>query len=175
MNLQTGLGKASVTQACALFGISREAYYAAKRPPATRDGGRPLPATAGEAAPRRGRPGVTAAALEEGIRAAVKANPARGVRTVWARLRRPSHGLQVGKRRGWAMMKALGLTPPAECPRELEPRRGHVAGEEPNRRWATDLTTVVTAKDGVVAVVPVIECGCRSVLAVAVTDGATPS
>lgn len=33
MNLQAGLGKASVTQVCALFGISREACSAAKARP----------------------------------------------------------------------------------------------------------------------------------------------
>jgi putative transposase len=41
--------------------------------------------------------------------------------------------------------------------------------EQPNRRIATDLTTVHTADDGVVAVVPVIDCGCRSGLALVVT------
>jgi putative transposase len=171
MNLQTDVGKATVTQVCALFGISREAYYAARRPPVTRAAGEPLPlpATAGVAAPRSGRPSVTAAALEAGIRAVVRDNPAWGVRKVWATLRHPPHGLQVGKRRVWAMMKALGLTLPADGPCEPEPRRGPLADQEPNRRWATDLTTVTTADDGVVAVVPVIDCGCRSVLAVAVT------
>ena len=113
---------------------------------------------------------MTAAALEQGIRAVVQANPAWGVRKVWATLRRPPHGLQVGKRRVWAMMRALGLTLPADGPRDPERRRGHVAVQEPNRRWAGDLTTVATAEDGVVAVVPVIDCGCRSVLAVAVTN-----
>ena len=128
-------------QACAVFGISREAYYAARRPPVSRDGGEPLPlpATAGVAAPRSGRPGVSAAALEEGIRAVVQANPAWGVRKVWATLRRAPHGLHVGKRRVWAMMRALGLTLPADGPREAEPRRGHVAVQEPNRRWATEI------------------------------------
>ncbi len=46
------------------------------------------------------------------------------------------------------------------------PRRG---AEEPNRRLATDLTTVWTKEDGLVAVVPVIDCGCRSVLTLGVT------
>jgi hypothetical protein len=31
MNLQTDVGVARVTQVCAVFGISREAYYAARR------------------------------------------------------------------------------------------------------------------------------------------------
>jgi hypothetical protein len=31
MNLQTDVGKATVKQVCAVFGLSRQAYYAAKR------------------------------------------------------------------------------------------------------------------------------------------------
>ncbi len=50
-----------------------------------------------------------------------------------------------------------------------EPTRGHVAVPEPNRRMATDLTTTCTRKDGVVAIVPTMDCGCRSVLALVVT------
>jgi putative transposase len=40
---------------------------------------------------------------------------------------------------------------------------------EPNRRLAADFTTVWTKLDGVVAVVPTIDCGCRSVLGMEVT------
>ena len=50
-----------------------------------------------------------------------------------------------------------------------EPRRGRVAVEEPNRLWGTDFTTVFTKQDGLVAVVPVIDCGCRTMLALEVT------
>lgn len=32
MNLQTDVGKATVKQVCEVFGISRQAYYEAKRP-----------------------------------------------------------------------------------------------------------------------------------------------
>jgi len=35
---------------------------------------------------------------------------------------------------------------------------------EPNRRCATDLTTVRTRKDGVVALAPTIDCGDRIAL-----------
>jgi hypothetical protein len=38
-----------------------------------------------------------------------------------------------------------------------------------NRRWATDLTTQVTARDGVVAIVPVVDCGDRVALAIEIT------
>ncbi|RMF75947.1 MAG: transposase, partial [Acidobacteria bacterium] len=50
-------------------------------------------------------------------------------------------------------------------------RYGHVAVPESNRRWATDLTTVWTREDGVVAVTPVIDCGDRVVLCCAITKG----
>jgi transposase InsO family protein len=40
---------------------------------------------------------------------------------------------------------------------------------ESNRRWASDLTTQWTRQDGVVAIVPVIDCGDRVVLAIEVT------
>jgi transposase InsO family protein len=43
-----------------------------------------------------------------------------------------------------------------------EPARGHVTVPEPNRRLATDLTTVWTRRDGVVAPVPTIDCGDRT-------------
>ena len=45
--------------------------------------------------------------------------------------------------------------------RREEADRGHVTVADSNRRWATDLTTVWTRQDGVVALVPVIDCGDR--------------
>ena len=50
-----------------------------------------------------------------------------------------------------------------------EERRGTVAVTTSNRRWATDLTTVWTREDGLVAVVPVIDCGDRFLLECDVT------
>jgi transposase InsO family protein len=38
-----------------------------------------------------------------------------------------------------------------------------------NRRWATDLTTQETTRDGVVAIVPVVDCGDRVALAIEIT------
>jgi putative transposase len=159
MSLETDAGKATVTQVCEVFGLSREAYYAAKRPPEQPE--LPLRPVV--------RPGVSAEALEKAIREVVQANPAWGVRKVWATLRRAPYELLVGRRRVWAVMRALGLTLPADGPRRVEPRRGHVVVEEPNRRWATDMTTVQTSEHGTVAVIPVIDCGCRTVLALVVT------
>lgn len=67
-------------------------------------------------------------------------------------------------------MKAHDLVLPASAPerREALPR-GHVAVPDSNRRWATDLTTQATARDGVVAIVPVIDCGDRVLLAIELT------
>ena len=64
MNLETDVGKASVTQVCKLFGLSREAYYAAKRPAAQRP--LPLSVVGSGAFPASTRPGcVGAAELED--------------------------------------------------------------------------------------------------------------
>jgi len=65
-------------------------------------------------------------------------------------------------------MKALGLCLPPLSERVEPLRRGHVAVPESNRRWATDLTTVWTALDGTVALVPVMDCGDRVVFAIEV-------
>ena len=46
---------------------------------------------------------------------------------------------------------------------------GQVAVPESNRRWATDLTTTWTAREGTVALVPVIDCGDRVVFEIEVT------
>jgi len=158
MSLDTCAGRATVTQLCGVFGISRAAFYAARqRPEAPK-----------VRAGRFGRrPSVSAHELEAAIRRVVESNPAWGIRKVWATLRK-REGLVVSRRRVGAFMKAMGLTLAPE--REYgEPRRsGTVAVPEANRRWGTDLTTVWTRLDGVVAVEPVADCGCRTVLAIGV-------
>jgi putative transposase len=171
LSLQTDVGVATVKQACAVFGISRQAYYEAKRP----TGQLELPLRRGGTEERqqsaKEMPGgwATAEELEAAIRAVVDEHPAWGVRKVWATLRRAPYGIRAGLKRVWAMMNALGLVLPADGRREKEPRRGQVVVEEPNRRWSTDMTTVWTAEDGMVAVMPVIDCGCRTVLALEVS------
>ncbi len=157
MSRETSAGVATVTQLCEAFGISRAAYYAAKkpRPPAKVVG---LPRV-----PRHTSSEVVLAAIRE----VIKAEPAWGVRKVWATLKR--NGLQVSRKRVHALMRANGLV----LARDREPgdtSRGHVAVPEPNRRFGGDLTTVWTKKDGWVAVVPTIDCGCRSVLGLTVTN-----
>lgn len=94
---------------------------------------------------------ASAEAVLAAIRAVVEREPAWGVRQVWATLRRD--GLRVSRRRVWALMHAHGLVLVRD--REPgEPMRGHVAVPEPNRRFATDLTTTWTRRDWVVAIVP---------------------
>jgi len=169
MSLDTPHGKATVVDLCVVFGISRAAYYQARKP-------RPvklavvtdaLPSSPAPAASRKGSE-VAVAELRAAISSLCVAHPAWGHRKVHASLRRAPYGLRVGRKRVWALMKSMGLcfTPGA---RPMEYPRGQIVVELPNRRWATDLTTVWTAQDGLVAVVPVIDCGCRSLLALRAT------
>lgn len=159
MSLTTSRGRATVGQLCEAFGISRQAYYAARKAPERRPEVRRRPE-------RRG-PWVSDAALIEKIRAVVTEFPAWGVRKVWAYLKRL--GVVASRKRVWKRMKALGLCLPPLSERVEPLRRGHVAVPESNRRWATDLTTVWTARDGTVALVPVMDCGDRVAFAVEVT------
>jgi putative transposase len=159
MSRTTLSGEASVRMVCEAFGISRQAYHAALRPEAER------------CAPRGESPrsGLSTVQLLERIRAVVARYVAWGVRKVWAYLRHVEK-VVVSRRRVWQVMKAHGLVLPASGPerRENAPR-GRVVVPESNRRWATDLTTQATTRDGVVAIVPVIDCGDRVVLAIELT------
>jgi putative transposase len=162
MSLTTSRGDATVGQLCEAFGISRQAYYAARKAP--RSGaseGRP------RGRPEHRGPWVSDAALIEKIQQVVAEFPAWGVRKVWAYLRRL--GTIVSRKRVWKRMKALGLCLPPISERVDPLRRGHVVVPESNRRWATDLTTTWTARDGTVALVPVIDCGDRVVFDIEVT------
>jgi putative transposase len=156
MSRETSAGVATVTQLCEAFGISRAAYYAAKKP---------RPAAKVIALRRTPRHTSSEVALDA-IREVIEAEPAWGVRKVWATLKR--NGLKVSRKRVHALMRANGLV----LARDREPgetTRGHVSVPEPNRRFGGDLTTVWTKRDGWVAVVPTIDCGCRSVLGLTVT------
>lgn len=164
MNRQTSSGKATVTLMCGLFGLSRQAYYAAQKPPVRRR------ADVVRLAPKRSYAAADSVlkAIEEVL--AGEDAKAWGVRKVWARLRQ--QGLRVGRKRVWALMHANGLV----LARDREPGetpRGHVAVPEPNRRFATDLTTLWTKRDGIIALVPTIDCGCRSLLGMTVTKDQT--
>jgi transposase InsO family protein len=93
-------------------------------------------------------------------------HPGLGYRKIWALLRRA--GTRVGRRRVWAMMHAAGLTFQPNA-RRSEPRRGTVVAEFPNRRWSSDMTTTWTRNDGWIAITPVIDNGCRTLLAIGIS------
>jgi putative transposase len=83
-------------------------------------------------------------------------------------------GLRVSRKRVHAIMRAHGLV----LAREREPGetpRGHVVVPEPNRRLATDMTTVWTRRDGVVALVPTIDCGDRTAVITVTKDQHGPA
>ena len=157
MSRETSRGKAQVRQVCEAFGVSRQAYHQAKKPPR-------LANNAGTE-PRRERQGpwASAAELEEGIRRVVATHPGWGSRKVWARLKREK--VVASKNRVWAMMRALGLVLAPVKEREPTVQRGQVVVADSNRRWASDLTTAWTSRDGWAAIVPVIDCGDRYGLA----------
>jgi len=153
MSRETSRGMANVRQVCTAFGLSRQAYYGALRPRVV------------SLRPRKERQGpwATAAELEAGIRRVVAENPGWGVLKVWASLRRDQ--VIVSRKRVWSMMKRLGLVFAAPWERQEGPeRRGHVVVPGSNRRWASDLTTVWTERDGLVGVTVVIDCGDRTML-----------
>lgn len=154
MSRTTVAGDASVSLVCKTFRLSRAAYYAEAR----RARGEIAPTVI--PLPRRPRH-TSAEVVLLRIHEVLARDTARawGVRKVWATLRR--EGLRVSRRRVHAIMRAHGLVlardhEPGETP------RGHVAVPESNRRLATDLTTVWTRRDGVVALVPTIDCGDRT-------------
>lgn len=148
MDRQTSSGKATLAQLCRAFDLSRQAFHSASKP-------RPDPT------PRPPRPGpwTDTETLRSAIRRVVNENPAWGIRKVWATLK--AEGLVASCKRIYGLMKAMGLLLPASCPAREPAPRGHVSVPDSNRRWATDLTTVWTKQDGLVAVAPVVDCGDR--------------
>jgi putative transposase len=165
----TDFGKAPVVLVCAVFGLSRAAYYAAQRALAAPAAAEPIPTPPPSL--RLVAPTQTVVAvdvLREAIQAIAEAHPAWGVRKVHAMLRRKPYEVRTSRKRVWALMRDMKLCFPAGA-RPGEVPRGTVAVALPNRLWATDLTTVWTEEDGLVAIVPVIDCGCRSLLELRVT------
>jgi transposase InsO family protein len=158
VSCETSWGKATVKELCETFHVSRQAYYVARQPKRERVAPAPRPERTGEWA--------TYAELVPAIRAIVDEHRAWGVRKVWATLRR--RGLTVSRKRVWSIMHELNLVLAPVEQRE-ETRRGQVTVPFSDRRWATDLTTVHTRVDGVVAIVPLIDCGDRFMLGVHVT------
>jgi putative transposase len=154
MSRTTSRGTASVSLLCEALHVSRQAYYAAQRSPSPPPR-RPRCAPQGDHTP-------TSQAIPA-IRAVAARFPAWGVRKVWACVRRD--GLRVSRRRVWVLMATLGLLQKAVSVRGEEVPRGTVAVATSNRRWATDMTKAWTRLDGWVAVMPVIDCGDRVLLA----------
>ena len=150
-------GKASVTLACETFSLSRAAYYAEARRQRGELVGRVDNVVALPKRPRFTSAEVVLLRIREVL--AREACAAWGVRKVWATLKR--EGLKVSRKRVHAIMRAHGLVL-ARDREPGEPTRGHVVVPEPNRRLATDMTTVWTRGDGVVALVPTIDCGDRT-------------
>jgi len=168
MNRHADAGDASVKLLCKTLALSRAAFYAEAR---RARGDVPPPTVV--ALPRRPRH-TSAEVVLLRIREVLARDTARawGVRKVWATLRRES--LRVSRRRVHAIMRAHDLVrardrEPGETP------RGHVAVPESNRRIATDLTTVWTRKDGVVALVPTIDCGDRTAVVEVTKDQHGPA
>lgn len=149
---------ASVALICETFALTRQAYYAARKAPS--------PASDAPRAEHRGA-WTTTEELLGAIQEIIAENPAWGVRKVWAVLRRC--GYRAGRKRVWALMRAEGLTLPQGERREAPGRYGHVSVPDSNRRWGSDLTTVCTKDDGVVAIVPVMDYGDRFVFRCAIT------
>lgn len=158
MSRETSRGDAPVSLVCEVFDLSRAAYYAAKATKAP---------TSNVVALSRTTRHASAEAVLAAIRLVLAEWPSWGVRKVWAALRR-DHELKVSRKRVWSIMRAHGLVlVPGREPGE--PPRGHVATPEPNRRWATDMTLAWTRVDGWVAIMPTIDCGCRSLLGMLVS------
>lgn len=161
MNRETSAGVATISQLCRAFGVSRQAYYKALTPAAR--------ASEPMAGPQRSR-WVTAEEASKAISRLAGVHPSFGVRKIWACLRR--EGLHVSRKRVWALMRSLGLCVPAEERRARRPM-GQVTVPGSNRRWATDMTTVWTRRDGWVAVMPVVDCGDRVLLALEASKSQT--
>jgi len=188
MSRTTPAGEASVVQLCDALVLSRSAYYAAlegvgeaaaAEAPSTFATSPPsLTSPAAEARSvdaatpptpaNRSSTLVSDEALRSAIIAVSAAQPAWGSRKVYHALRRAPHSFRTSRKRVVRWMRELGLLFPAHEAR-VTALFGHVSVPEPNRRWAIDLTTTFTRDAGWVAVVPVVDCGCRTVLAVEVT------
>jgi hypothetical protein len=115
---------------------------------------------------------VPAPELLAAVREVLAEHPGWGHRKVWATLRR--RGSSASWRRVAELRRANGEMQATYASRTAPRRPGPVVVPEPNRRFATDLTTVWTRQDGLVAVALTVDCGCRSVLDVTATKSRPP-
>lgn len=170
MKRETIAGTASVKLLCETFSLSRAAYYAEARRQRGELVGKATNVVALPKKPRFTTAEVVLLRIREVL--AREACTAWGVRKVWATLKR--EGLKVSRKRVHAIMRAHGLVLARDrVPGETA--RGHVVVPEPNRRLATDLTTVWTRRDGVVALVPTIDCGDRTAVIEVTVDQHGPA
>ena len=163
-------GTASVKLVCETFSLSRAAYYADARRQRGELVGKTDNVVALPKRPRFTSAEVVLLRIREVL--AREACAAWGVRKVWATLKR--EGLKVSRKRVHAIMRAHGLVL-ARDREPGEPARGHVVVPEPDRRLATDMTTVWTRRDGVVALVPTIDCGDRTAVVEVTVDQHGPA
>lgn len=133
------------TKLCAVLGVPRSsAYYIAK-----------------EKTPRR----LIDPVLEQRIKELIETQAAFGIRSVWAWLRFVD-GLQINRKKVERIMRLKRWTLKArragQRPRVQASRS---IAEAPNQRWATDIALVHCGVDGWCAMVPVIDCCTREILA----------
>ena len=155
MSCQTSHGRATIRQLCRAFRVLPQAYCAARRSP------RPAPRRTAAVAPRWASVEQSGVSIQD----CVEAHPTWGVHKVRATLRRQR--VRASHTRVQALMRHWGLVLPPAARRDPQAARGRVSVPESNRRWGSDLTTTWTRQDGWVAIVPVVECGDRSCLALA--------
>lgn len=152
--------KVNVAKVCRVFGLSRQAYYDVGRPASE--------AEVASGSPKERSSWTPTPELDAAILRAVEAHPPWGCHKVWALLRTEAYGgLRCGINRVWKRMAVLGKLFESSRRGADEPR-GTVAVADSNRLWATDMTTVYTQEDGLVAVMPVIDCGDRVLLSLRV-------
>ena len=160
MSRETSLGVATTKQLCEAFGISKQAYSVARRPRTEQAPEGP------RKPPRQCLTWLSAEELRQAIQEVLAYHRGWGVRKVWAFLRREEK--RASYKRVYAFMKAMGVTFESTSCRTKD-TTGHITVPESNRRWATDMTTIWTRKDGNVAVTPVIDCGDRFVFKIGVS------
>lgn len=133
MSRQTSRGSAPVATLCETFAISRAAFYAAKQ---RLEGGRQAASPSNVVRLPKRPKAASADAILAAIRTVVAEKPAWRVRKVWAMLRR-EHGLNVSRKRVWALMRDANLVLARDREAGEPPSRGHVATERPNRRFVS--------------------------------------
>lgn len=110
--------------------------------------------------------------LKSGIMDIMLKYPQWGVRKVWALLRQPAYGMRVSTRRVWKLMRDLRQAFRNDNSESNQASK-RVVVDDSNQRWATDFTKVWTKEDGQVTIVPTIDCGCRTLVAVEVVKSQT--